>query len=162
LENQMNKMTAPLRRPGVSSKRWPRRAVVVIALAGAFAVAGCQAGDSLAGPTWQWAAEQEPAAAAAGQPAAPDAARYTIEFHLDGTVNVEADCHDLTGTYAVGVPLDLTINVADPALADCGGASLAVDFLEDLGRISSYSTGGGELNLFFAEDAAGMRFTLQP
>ncbi len=28
-----------------------------------------------------------------------------------------------------------------------------------LGRVSSYATDGGELKLFFADDAGGMRFT---
>jgi heat shock protein HslJ len=131
--------------------------LALIALAGALAVTGCQATDSLAGPTWQWAAQQE--TSPAGEPVAPDPESYTIEFLLDGTVNVKADCNDLTGTYTVGVPLDLAIDLDSSTLAACGDSSLDRVYLESLGRISSYSTGSGELKLFFADDAGAMQFT---
>lgn len=152
----MNAMPTWIRRyapPSLSGSRGR----ALIALVGALAVAGCQATDSLAGPTWQWAVQLE--TSPAGQPVAPDPENYTIEFITDGTVNVKADCRDLTGTYTVGVPLDLTINLDSPTLAACGDSSLDRVYLEYLGRISTYSTGNGELKLFFADDAGAMQFT---
>ena len=125
------------------------RLLAIVALLGAFVIAGCRAGDSLAGPTWQWT----------GQPAAQDSASYTIEFRTDGTVEVGADCNSVTGTYTVGVPLDLTIDVATPDLAACGDQSLDGAYLEDLSRVTSYSTGGGVLSLYFADEAGSMQFT---
>ena len=124
------------------------RLLAIVALLGALAIAGCQSGDSLAGPTWQWAAQ--PAAVA------PDS--YTIEFRTDGTVEIGADCNDVTGTYAVGVPLDLTIDVASPEQAACGDQSLDAEFLGNLSRVSSYSTDGGVLSLYFADEAGAMQF----
>jgi hypothetical protein len=150
----MRTMTTPNRQPTAHpSSRHPQRLLALIALAGALAIAGCGAADSLAGPIWHWAAQPETESTGA----AP--ATYTVEFLADGTVKVAADCITVTGTYTVGVPLDLDIDLAPPALADCGGQSVGVAYLEDLGRVSSYATDGGELKLFFADDAGGMRFT---
>jgi hypothetical protein len=136
-----------------------RRLVVVIVAAAALAVAGCQAGDSLAGPTWEWTSPQ--AANSSGQSLAPRSASYTIEFLMNGTVNVQADCNRLTGTYAVGVPLDVTITLTTPMPTTCGASSLDRIYLESLGQISSYSTESGVLKLFFEEDAGAMQFRRQ-
>jgi hypothetical protein len=124
-----------------------------------LAVAGCQAGDSLAGPTWEWSAPE--VTDLAGQSVAPDPESYTIEFQTDGTVNVKADCNRLTGSYTVGVPLDLTIVLDTPDRATCGDLSLDSVYLQYLSQISSYSTDGGELRLFFADDVGAMQFKVQ-
>jgi heat shock protein HslJ len=153
----MNTMTRAIRRFGTSALRAPGRGLAVTALVGAIAVTGCQSGDSLAGPTWQWTAQQ--VTNAAGQPVDPDPESYTIEFRADGTVDVQADCNRLTGTYTVGVPLDLTINLATSQLPACGDQSLDGVYLDNLGRISSYSTDRGELRLFSADDAGAMQFS---
>src|SRR5919108_5912759 len=78
------------------------RSFAAIALAGMLAIAGCQPGDSLAGPTWGWTAPQ--VTNLGGQAVAPGPDSYTNEFLTDGTLNVKADCHSLTGSYSVGVP----------------------------------------------------------
>ena len=124
------------------------RLLAIVALLGTLAIAGCQSGASLAGPTWQWTA----------QPAAEAPDSYTIEFRTDGTVEIGADCNTLTGTYTVGIPLDLTIDVATPELAACGDQSLDAAYLENLGQVSSYSTDGGVLSLYFADEAGAMQF----
>ena len=124
------------------------RLLAIVALLGALVIAGCQASDSLAGPTWQWT----------GQTAGQDPTSYTIEFRMDGTVEVTADCNSVTGTYTVGVPLDLTIDVATPELAACGDQSLHSVYLENLSRVTSYSTGGGVLSLDFGDEAGAMQF----
>lgn len=152
----MNTMTSPTGRNGARTLRASSRGLALIALVAAVAVAGCQSGDSLAGPTWQWTALQE--TNPAGQAVTPDPANYTIEFLTDGTVNVKADCNSLSGTYTVGVPLDLTIDLATTTMAACGDPSLDAIFLESLGRVVSYSTGGGELKLDLADDAGAMQF----
>ena len=152
----MTASTQPIGGNGVHAPRASSRLLALVALAGALAVAGCQAGDSLAGPTWQWTAAQETDAAL--QAVTPDAATYTIEFLTDGTVNVTADCNSLTGTYAVGVPLDLTITLDTATMDDCGDPSLAGKYIEFLGRVAGYSTGGGELELDLADDAGAMQF----
>ena len=155
----MNEMTRPIGRHGARMLRATSRGLALIAVVAALAVAGCQPGDSLAGPTWQWTAQQ--VTNAAGQPVTPDPANYTIEFLTDGTVNVKADCNSLSGTYTVGVPLDLTINLATTTMASCGDLSLDGMYLEFLSRISSYSTDTGELRLFFADDVEAMKFRSQ-
>jgi heat shock protein HslJ len=155
----MNAMTRPIGRHGTRALRATSMGLAVIALVATFVVAGCQSGGSLAGPTWQWTALEE--TNAAGQQVTSDPATYTIEFLTDGTVSVKADCNSMTGTYTVGIPLDLTIDLAAQTLAACGDPSLDRVYLENLSRISSYSTDGGELRLFFADDVGAMQFTRQ-
>jgi heat shock protein HslJ len=123
------------------------RRLAIVALLGALAIAACQSGDSLAGPTWHWTAQTG------------DPENYTIEFRTDGTVDVRADCNSIAGTYAVSVPLDLTIDVASSEMAACGDQSLDGRYLDDLSRVSSYSIGAGELRLYFADEAGAMHFT---
>jgi heat shock protein HslJ len=155
----MNAMTRHIGRHGTRTLRATSRGLALIALVATVVVAGCQSGDSLAGPIWQWTALEE--TNPAGQPVTPDPATYTIEFLTDGTVIVKADCNSLSGTYTVGLPLDLTIDLAAPTLAACGDPSLDRVYLENLSRISSYSTDGGALRLFFADDVGAMRFRSQ-
>jgi heat shock protein HslJ len=147
-----------VRRYGTGALQVSSRCIAVLAVAGAVAVAvaGCQSAGSLSGRTWQWTAG--PVADAAGGPVAADPDAYTIEFLGDGTVSVRADCTTLSGTYAVGVPLDLTITVAAPAQDTCE-SSLDRVYLESLRRISSFSTDNGELRLYFADNAGAMQFT---
>jgi heat shock protein HslJ len=135
-----------LMRPTIFHHRAHSVVAASIALLISLAIAGCQSGDSLAGPTWQWTAQS-------GNPES-----YTIEFRTDGTVEVSADCNTVSGTYTVGVPLDLTIDVPSADLAACGDPSLDGTYFEDLGRVSSYSTDGGGLRLYFDDEAGAMQF----
>ena len=152
----MDAMTPRDGHHGVRAFRASSRWLVLIALAGAIALAGCGSVDSLAGPTWQWTELQETDPARQG--VRPNAATYTITFHTDGTVDVQADCRALSGTYTVGVPLDLTVDLATTSAA-CGDPSLDGIFLENLSRVASYTTGSGELSLELHDDAGMMRFT---
>ena len=60
----------------------------------------------------------------------------------------------------MGAPLDLTIDLDGSTSTACGDES-DVRYLSDLGRVSSYSTDGGELRLYFADETGAMRFTPQ-
>jgi heat shock protein HslJ len=152
--NAMTRQPDPRHRPALLA--WSYGRLAVIALVVGVVLAGCRGAESLAGPTWQWTAPQ--VTSSAGQPLTPDPVAYTVEFLTNGTINVKADCSSLRGTYSVGVPLNLTIALA-PSNAACGGASLDRVFLENLGRVATYSTDHGELKLFFADKGGEMRFT---
>ena len=152
----MNTSSFPMFSRGSTAFRRLSGRVALTALIGALAVAGCQAGDSLAGPAWQWTGVQE--TNPTGEALAPDPKSYTIEFLTDGTVKIQADCNSLNGTYAVGVPLDLTIDVVTTPTA-CADASLDGTFLDYLGQVASYSTSRGALELSLADDAGAMHFT---
>jgi heat shock protein HslJ len=112
----------------------------------------------LAGQAWHWTALQQ--SNPANETITPDSERYTIEFLTDGTVHVQADCNSLSGTYTVGVPLDLTINRATTTMAACDDPSLDAMYLESLGRVASYSTDNGVLNLDLADDGGAMQFEM--
>lgn len=152
----MNALTAAICRPSSRRRTGPRTALATLAVIAAVAIAGCQSGSSLAGPTWQWKADQQ--VNAAGQSVTVDPARYTIRFLTDGTLDVRADCNSLTGTYSIGIPLDLKVAVSTSNVSACGDASAGQVFLDQLARVETYSTDGGELKLFYADDLGGMRF----
>ena len=126
--------------------------LALIVLVGALAVAGCQASDSLAGPTWQWTGSTAIADVASNP------ADYTIQFRTDGTVAVRADCNTLSGTYAVSIPLGLTITLAPASMAACPGDSLDGPYVELLRKVEAYSTGGGALSLELADDGGMLQF----
>ena len=149
-------MTLSIRRHSAAHLRASILRLAPFALIGAFAVAGCQSGDSLAGRAWHWTALQQ--SDPAHETVTPDPEKYTIEFLTDGTVNVKADCNSLSGTYTVGVPLDLAIDLATTTTAACGDPSLDAMYLESLGRVTSYSTDNGVLNLDLADDGGAMQF----
>jgi heat shock protein HslJ len=132
------------------------RGLAILAILATLAVTACQGGESLAGPTWHWTAQVGTDGTAESSVAEP--AHYMIEFHTDGTVTVTADCNTVSGTYAVGVPLELSIQLRSPTLVDCGDTSLDRLYLESLDRVTSYATETGELTLLFADDVGGMRF----
>jgi heat shock protein HslJ len=141
-----------------------RHVALAAALLGAITSTGCQlvsgTPSSLVGPTWQWTASQE--TAPARQTVTPDPENYTIAFLNDGTLNVKADCNSVAGTYAVGIPLDLTITLGPSTLAACGDESLDVVYLDLLSRVASYSTTSGQLNLDLADGAGAMQFRAAP
>ena len=135
-----------------------------VALLALLVAAACQASPGgsgtpstdLAGPTWQWTASQE--TTPARQSVTPDPENYTIRFATDGTVAIKADCNNVSGTYTVGVPLDLTITLGPSTLAACGEDSLGAIYLDMLTKVASYSTANGQLNLEFADGAGAMQF----
>ncbi len=137
----------------------PFAGLVLIVLVGALVVAACQSGApgsrDLAGPVWQWTATQETNPPT--QPVTPDPQKYTIRFLADGTVNVKADCNNLSGN-TVGVPLDLTLTLSASTLVACTAPSLDVIYIEYLRRVATYSTTNGKLNLDLA-DGGAMQFS---
>jgi heat shock protein HslJ len=132
------------------------RGLAFLAILATLAATACEGGESLAGPTWHWTAHVGTDGTAQSNVADP--AHYMIEFHTDGTATVTADCNTVTGTYAAGVPLDLSIQLGSTTLADCGDTSLDRLYLESLGRVTSYTSKTGELTLLFEDDVGGMRF----
>jgi hypothetical protein len=131
------------------------RALTAIALAGVVAIAGCGTQESLAGPTWSWTGVQ--GTNGAGTTVPPGERGYSIEFATDGTVKVKTACSEVGGTYSVQIPLDVTIDLA-ASLPRCADAALTDLFAESLDKVSSYSTDGGRLRLFFVDEVGAMQF----
>jgi heat shock protein HslJ len=86
-----------------------------------------------------------------------DPDRYTLEFLADGTVAIQADCNQASGTYIVEGS-NLTIEVGPTTLAMCPPGSLSDRYLQHLGQVVSHVFDGGMLALSLRYDTGIMTF----
>lgn len=87
-----------------------------------------------------------------------DPSRYTVEFMVDGTLAVRADCNQLSSTYTQDGN-SLTIDAFGPTtLALCPPDSLDQRFLRDLSDVAEYTMNEGNLVLNLRADAGNMVF----
>ena len=106
--------------------------------------------DEIANILWQWQdlVETQPA----GQSIVPNPENYTIGFRYDGSVNVQADCNRILGSYELQGN-SMAITLGPSTMAFCGEESLDQQFLALLGAVSTFSLEGGRLELSTAEGA---------
>lgn len=82
---------------------------------------------------------------------------YTLEFHPDGVVNLQADCNNASGSYTVkGSQLDIEIMVT--TLAACPPESLSEEYTQLLNDAVAYIRQGEGLFIDIMMDAGTMRF----
>ncbi|MBE9475206.1 MAG: META domain-containing protein, partial [Chloroflexi bacterium] len=87
-------------------------------------------------------------------------ANYTLEFHPDGVVNLQADCNNASGSYtAKGSQLDIEIVVT--TLAACPPESLSEEYIQLLNDAVAYIRQGEVLFIDIMMDAGTMRFLPQ-
>ena len=134
--------------------------ILTLALAAALLLAACQTSGSktknpnpdmpkgVANITWQWSdlVEQAPAS----QSVVPNPENYTITFKDDGTVDIKADCNQVSGTYKWGQ--DLKIELGPTTQAMCSEDSLGPQYLDLLAQVV---TGGLDGDRLFLETAGG-------
>jgi len=85
---------------------------------------------------------------------------YTLEFHPDGVVNLQADCNNASGSYTVkGSQLDIEIMVT--TLAACPPESLSEEYIQLLNDAVAYARQGEVLFIDIMMDAGMMKFTPQ-
>lgn len=102
---------------------------------------------------WQWysLSENEPAS----QSVVPDPENYTITLNSDGSMNIQADCNMVEGSYSVeGNTLSLIVGPS--TMAFCGDESLDLMFIELLSNVESYSMENNELILNLNNNAGKM------
>lgn len=104
---------------------------------------------------WQWAAlfENEPAA----QSVVPDPENYTLTLKADGTLNIQADCNMVSGSYALEGN-SLTLGLGPSTMAFCGEQSLDVVFIEALNNVESYTIENNQMVLSLKNNAGKMTF----
>jgi heat shock protein HslJ len=112
------------------------------------------AGDTLAGPVWQWQGSKYNNDTEA-VPADPS--RYTVQFNEDGTVAVRADCNNASGNYTTDGS-SISIEILATTLAACPEDSLEQEFLRDLDGAAIYFFLDGDLYLDIQMDAGTMQF----
>ncbi len=112
------------------------------------------AGPGLVGATWQWAGLTTPLE----QTEIADPSRYTIQFNLDGTASIMADCNLVGATYSADAAGAITISLGPSTLALCPEDSQDQLFLQSLGSAAIYFNEDGQLFLDLMADAGTMRF----
>ena len=134
---------------------------LTLILALTLLLAACQTGGSktvnpnpdmpkdVANVTWQWV-ELIEQSAPASQSAIPDPQNYTITFKDDGTVDIKADCNQVTGKYTWGQ--DLKIELGPTTLAMCSETSLSQQYIDLLSQVV---TGGPDGDKLYLETAGG-------
>ncbi len=128
---------------------------LLIVIIFAAACSNQNAGADLQDTTWQWAAlfENEPAA----QSVVPNPENYTLTLNSDGTLNIQADCNMVSGSYTFeGNSLALALGPS--TMAFCGEQSLDVMFIDFLNRVERYSIEDNQLVLGIQNDAGKMTF----
>lgn len=129
-------------------------ALISVLLVGSPALAFQNAGDELVGTVWLWQQTQDNS----GQVITPpDPTRYTLEFMADGSVAVQADCNQGSGSYTAS---DDTLDIGQlvTTLMACPAGSQDTEFLRQLDEIVSYLFQDGNLYLELPVDSGSMQF----
>lgn len=108
--------------------------------------------STLTNTEWHWStlAESDPAA----QSVVPNPDQYTVTFQDDGSVLIQADCNNGSGTYTRAVDSDaLTIEIGPLTQAFCGEESLDTQFLALLAEVGAFAQDGDQLALQTTGDA---------
>lgn len=111
-------------------------------------------GADLAGAKWAWVATQTPIELIV--PSDPD--RYTIEFGIDGTAAVLADCNRGRGPYTVTKDRGITVGPFALTRMACPDGSLDAEFLKELDAAAVYLFRGDTLYIDQKLDSGTMRF----
>ena len=87
-----------------------------------------------------------------------DPSVYTLELTEDGQVLVRADCNSLAGEYTLSEDGTIAIELPTDALSDCGEASPADEFVNDLNNAAIYFLSDGALYIDLKFDTGTMQF----
>lgn len=119
---------------------------------------------SLTGTPWEWVSTTDPV----GVTAVNEPTRYVVLFNDDGTINIQADCNSVLGTYATAAAdvtvisgADITITLGPSTMAACPEDSQADQFLAQLSSAAIYFIQNGNLYLDLPFDSGTMRFVPQ-
>jgi uncharacterized protein YraI len=91
-----------------------------------------------------------------------DPSRYQIEFRVDGTVSIKADCNTVQASYQVGEGNSMTILPGASTLVACPEDSQADAFMQQLGATATYQFSNAALVLGQADPTQTMTFQMLP
>jgi heat shock protein HslJ len=142
----------------ISKKQTTNRIKMSVLLLIVLALAGCSSApqsESIRGITWQWTqlVETEPDS----QSLVPTPENYTLTLLEDGSMRIQADCNQVSGTYTLE-GASLTLAMGPSTLAYCGEQSVDYLFVGSLSLVESFSLIDGQLVLEHADGAASMTF----
>ena len=106
------------------------------------------------GTTWKWVTFSDPAD---GLQVIPEADRYQMTMNEDGSINIQADCNEVSGTYTLE---DGSIEIVPgpSTLVACPEDSLGDQFVQNLTNARVYFTKDGSLFFDLMADGGTMRF----
>lgn len=103
---------------------------------------------------WQWTNFTDPAS---GPQEINDPSRYQMQLATDGTIQIQADCNNGSGSYSVDGQ-SITIVLGPMTRAACPDDSVADDFINNLGAAALWFTQDGDLFFDLKFDSGTMRF----
>jgi len=135
-----------------------KSAIILLGLIFLVLLSACgylQTGADIVDIPWQWTSlsENEPAS----QSIVPNPENYTIIFDRDGSMNIQADCNIVSGSFSVD-GTSLTLVLGPSTLAFCGEESLDLMFNELLSSVESYTIENDQLVLNLENDSGKMTF----
>ncbi|NKQ36434.1 MAG: META domain-containing protein [Chloroflexi bacterium] len=123
-----------------------------------FSESGSAAAESeeppLTGTPWKWVTFSDPVN---GLQTIPEADRYQMTLNEDGSINIQADCNQVNGTYTLEDG-SIEIILGPSTLAACPEDSLADQFLQNLTNARIYFAQDGSLFFDLLADGGTMRF----
>jgi len=135
----------------------PRYMLMALLLVASVAVGACSGstGEVITDIQWEWTelVETEPAS----QSLVPTPELYTLLLKPDGTLNIQADCNMVGGSYTRDGN-SLTIELGPSTMVYCGDQSLDQHYLELLSRVERYAVADGQLVLSLRDGAGTMTF----
>jgi heat shock protein HslJ len=112
-----------------------------------------EAGSPLTGIAWQWVHFMDPLE----EYEVSEPENYTLEFFVDGTLHIQADCNRASGSYIVK-DASITIEIGPMTLAACPPGSRSEEFLQNLGFAAIYFFQEGDLFMDLMADGGTMKF----
>lgn len=111
----------------------------------------------LTGTVWQW---QQTLMNNGDEFVPANPANYTIVFKADGTVAVQADCNQVSGTYTLN-DSQITIELGPSTMAACPEGSLGDQFVSNLSGANIFFFDGDNLMIDLMFDSGTKRFSPQ-
>ncbi len=112
------------------------------------------AAPPIVGTPWKWITFSNPVD---GLQVIPEADRYQMTLNEDGSINIQADCNVVNGTYTLEDG-NIEIVLGPSTLAACPEDSLADQFLQNLSNARVYFAKDGSLFFDLMADGGTMRF----
>jgi heat shock protein HslJ len=112
-------------------------------------------GEAFQDIPWLWVSFSDPAV---GLEDIPEPERYQIVLNSDGSINVQADCNMVSGSYTVEGG-KITINLGPSTLATCPEDSLADQFIQNLTAAAIMFFIGPDMLFDLKFDSGTMRFS---
>jgi heat shock protein HslJ len=109
---------------------------------------GCGGGGTgsppIVGVLWEWTGGQD--AHPPSLHAVPDPESYLLVLNPDGSLQAQADCNQIHGTYTLSGHT-LTLSLGAATLAACGPHSLDHMYVQQLAMVESWTLTDGQLAL---------------